>query len=346
MKELFSKFSNNNHARKLCAWIMMIVTNVSLIACSDDIVVIRSFPKEETLKEETVDSLNRIYKTFSVAHVQNKYVFSVKLDYHLEIYSDDGIPCWRMLRKGHGDNEWIAPMLTGQEVSINNKSYVSVLERAGARLYAIDINDTVSQRILLEDFGKRGIPEIRTAYLLADGSYMGIKDTEWCECFLLKKDAKAPTVVDLTLDKQLFNVNPNTLSQGLSTYNGNKKMMALSLYAYPLFLIMDEDAQHIMKIQIGNAMPTYNEQTAEDAHDYILDICSTDNYVYLLYDDPEKANETSIIVFDWNGNPVARYHTDRLMAFAVDEEKSLFIGIKEDDTNGACCILRWHILTK
>ena len=57
--------------------------------------------------------------------------------------------------------------------------------------------------------------------------------------------------------------------------------------------------------------------------DYCLKIAGDENYVYALWKEPDVAGSTSLLVFDWNGNPVARYGIDKADSFCVGPGNSI-----------------------
>jgi hypothetical protein len=69
-------------------------------------------------------------------------------------------------------------------------------------------------------------------------------------------------------------------------------------------------------------------------HYYFLNGCASNQFVYLLYADPDDESTkpqiagNTLLVFNWNGKPVKRYNLPvKLTAIAVDPTDSLLYGI-------------------
>lgn len=85
-------------------------------------------------------------------------------------------------------------------------------------------------------------------------------------------------------------------------------------------------------IQIGEELPDYN--TNKEAEDFFVDVCVTSNRIYALYEGEEDSNESLVMVFDWDGNPIAKYHIGRSYAIAVDEDEHLMIAVLDSSSEG------------
>lgn len=306
--------------------------------------MIDSFPIEENLIGETIESLDSVRKPYSILWDEGKCYVSTKCEYMLEIYDEKERKITKKLRRGNGLNEWIAPAIMNQKIRRDGHSYICVLERANMNLYGVDVEDSCSERIRLADYRKYDIPGIRNVYILPDSSSWGFKDGDNCDVFRCNSKCSELMEYEIGIDHSLFAYNRAQLSQNLSTYNAKEESVAVVYYAYPLLLITKVENPAVVKeIQIDESFPVYDKESSINPNIYMLDICSTDKYIYVLYDDQVCEDKSSILVFDWNGNAVAKFNTPKMIAFAVDEEHGRFFGLNEDDSEGVCSVYKYQL---
>ncbi len=337
--------NSSNHMR-ICQYrhiLMSVLCLACLVSCNDDTITVCDYPEEQQLRAETTDTPSELYRAYSISIFNEKYVFSKKGNYFLTLTDNNFIGHYESLRKGHGENEWIAPMLTGQHVTIGGKELVCILERSSGMLYASNVEDSIQNRILLADLNKKGIPDARNAFLLHNGKIIGQRDAKNGEWFICNDTKAKVSFVNSGIDDELFQYNPQILCQGLTAYHEASKTFVQTCFAYPLLCFLDEDCNVRKRIQLCTRMPAYTEKTAVEPFNYIVDIFSSDKYVYVLFDSPEceTPNKMHILVFDWDANPIAKLQIDRSLAFAVDEKKSIIISINENDEKGCCCIYNY-----
>ncbi len=77
-----------------------------------------------------------------------------------------------------------------------------------------------------------------------------------------------------------------------------------------------------------------NKPVIINGHDYFLNACASNQFVYVLYAEPDDESTrpqiagNTLLVFDWNGKPVMRYNMPvKLTAIAVDPTDRLLYGI-------------------
>lgn len=328
----------------LCVLQLFVALSVSFSSCSKEFDVVERFQIERKLAGNRVKALDSVFTAFAVRNCGGNIVFAQKRDeYHL-LVGDGALSKFHpLLRNGHGNSEWIAPMLTGESSIVDGKKYVNVLERSSNKLYAVDIADECSGRVLLANLNKSDLPGIRNVFCLADGGFIGVTDADLCQPFVLKSKSAKATLLDVGLDKKLLAADSQRLSQCLSTYNAKAHKLAMAYYAFPVLVIMSEDGIQTARLQIGEEMPDFTGTQDFEYPDYFLDICSTDNYIYALYQEPKSSNETNILVFRWSGEPIAKFTTPSMKSFTVDERKSIFVGLMENENEGVCAVFKFRM---
>ena len=104
------------------AWAIILIMCITCISCTDNIKIIMDFPVDEQLQEHSIVQLDTMYTSYSVTKLADKYIFGIKKDEYLFCVYDDSLNfLYKMMRFGNGHGEWIAPMPTGQMLSLENK---------------------------------------------------------------------------------------------------------------------------------------------------------------------------------------------------------------------------------
>lgn len=333
-----TKFKNLiAHACKLHAWLLVIFIGNFIVSCSNDTKIVKSFAIHEKLKGRHIAILDSLHNAYSIKKSGDNFVFSVKkAGYFLCIYDQNFRLIKTALQKGHGHGEWEAPLLTGQVLNINGKLYTCVLDRTKASLYGVNLNGDSLETIKIEDFGKTKIQEPSIVFLsVKDSNYIGARQIKRTDLFTYYKDGDNMHLTEPKgINPNIFSSDEFALSQVQMTYNEEQEKVAVAYFTFPLIHIMDKKGMNGITLQLDKELPQYTKENVAEPYFYISDLCSTKNNIYVLYDNPQKKQEMSILVFDWDGQPVACYDVPRLTCFVVDENSHRFIGILEDDTNG------------
>ena len=313
----------------------MVIMCMTCYSCTSDVRYVMEFPVEEQLVGSHIKHLDTMYTSYSVTKLSDKYVFGIKRDEYLFCVYDDSLNfLYKMMRYGKGHGEWIAPMPTGQMLQLEGKTYASFLERQHNILYGVNLDDPISSPIKMEDFNHTKLYETSNIYCIEDYLYIGTCLQTQCDIVLHNAKNQDVTVLQpKSMSSELFAPNPFELSQTLTTYSDKRKTLAIAYFNFPRITIISTDGTKNITLQIGRHMPQYTNHDFQEPYYYFVDMCSTDNKIYALYDNPEKPDEMSILVFDWDANPVARYHTPRLVCFTVDEDNNRFIAQVENDTH-------------
>ena len=284
-----------------------------------------------------------MYTAYAVAYYAGNYLFTQK-DSSFFCVTDTGFNTPHYLAiKGHGNQEWMAPLVTSQYEGKKDDARFYVLERPEHTLYTLSFQGN-GKRKQVEDFKKcKVITDIRYVFKTADNEYCGALDYDSCNFFTYNSKSgkykifNHPTECQLNVEGQGL----QQLSQTLACYNSKRKLVAISYFSFPMIVIRNTDGTIKKCIQIGSKWPRYNKKNLEDTHEYFLDICSDDKYIYALYDDPRKEKEVSVLVFNWDAQPVARFHIARAIAFTVNSDAHTIVAINEDDSHGQLTIYKF-----
>ena len=293
-----------SHACKLHAWVVPIVIFV-LCSCSNDVNIISDFPINQKLKGHHIKALDSLYNAYSIMKLDDKYILTLKSkDNFLCVCDKDFHVMKKCLKRGHGSREWIAPLVTGQCTYIKGEIYAYVLERGANKLFAVNFNSRSDDPIEIENFYKERLYGINYVYRTEEKKYIGSKLVELAELFTYDAKSGISHLIQLpSMDPSLFSANKFELSQTIASYSHAQRKLAVAYFSF-------------------------------SPHSYVVDICSTKDYIYILYNNPSLKQRMNILVIRWSGTAVARYDVPRLTCFTVDEDNQRFIGILEDDTNG------------
>lgn len=338
------KCTKSFSVRKLHTWFLLLLVFALGTSCSRNAKVVTKFPVDKKIESRNIAALDTLYTAYAVTKLGNKFVFTVKKkEKFLYIYNEDFTPLGCTLNKGNGNNEWFAPLITGQEISVVRKQYACVLERSNHTLYAVNLNDLNSERVRLTDFKSKELNDINYAYKTDENSFIGAEQAKQTDLFVYDKSSgKTKIIQPQGIDPAIFAADKFGLSQTISTYNGGHRKLAVAYFSFPLMCVMNSDGSGCTTVQIGKTLPQYKGGDDMDNDSYFLDMCSTQERIYTLYDDHKSKNEMSILAFDWEGNPVARYRVPRLTSFTVDESGKRFIAIQEDDSDGVCIEMKYE----
>ncbi len=331
------------HVCKPHTWLLFLFVCAFGVSCSKNAKVVTEFPVDKKLESRHIAALDTLYTAYAVTKLGDKFVFTVKKkEKFLYIYNEDLTPFGCTLKKGNGHNEWFAPSVTGQEISVDGKRYACVLERSNHTLYAVNLNDMNSERVRLTDFKSKSLNDISYAYKTGENSFIGAEQAEQTDLFVYDKSSgKAQVIQPQGIYPAIFAADKFGLSQTLSAYNGGLGKLAVAYFSFPLLCIMNGDGSGRATVQVGKTLPKYSGEGDMGDDFYFLDICSTQERIYALYDGHGKKDEMSILVFEWDGSPVARYRVPRLTCFTVDESNKRFIAIQEDDSDGVCIEMKY-----
>lgn len=318
-------------------YILVLIVSQTLFSCSEERRVVTSYPIEKELIGKRLVEFDSLYNSYAVSMFGDDIVFSlIHSDDFLYVYNTQNHKGHYSIRKGHGNDEMLAPLVTGQQLEITGKDYVCIQERETNILYGIDLKSTATNMIKIADFKTMGRQQsVIYAYKTSDKSYIGASIAESSKLFVYK-DNKIVTIQPPLVDSTMFEANKFELSQTRSTYSDVQGKMATGYFSFPMVNITDNRGENNVTIQLDDEMPKYTKANRETPYQYIIDICSTEEHFFVLYDAPDNAKQMEILAFDWDGSPVARYSVPRLTCFTIDKKSKRFVGLMEDDSDGIC----------
>lgn len=299
------------------------------------------FPVDKQLKGERVTKLDSCFACYGVMYNDGYYVFTQKGNFAFRIFDASFNGINQVCARGNGENEWLAPYATGQFDTRNEQKSFYALERPTHTLRLCTLSN--GDRVDVEDFSGMDIADLRYVFCTGDKKYIGSQDEDERKLFCYDANAKKLTEFEHEgAETGECKAGKQDLLQTLATYNAEKRKLAVTYFSFPLLVIRSSEGDVVKTVRIGKDWPLYTDKNFEDANMWIVGVSSDDENVYLLYDDPALPNEMSVLVFDWEGTPVARYHIARAMAIAVNKDNHTILAINEDESNGVCSIYKYQ----
>ena len=159
--------------------LLSVVVLAAVCSCSKHTNRISKFPIEQTLKAKPAYTPGNLISAYAVTFVNGYYVFTQKDSMAFNVLDNKFHKVCTLGRKGHGDNEWMAPYFTSQYAVDSKCSYIYVLERPAHSLYKIPVVKN-GKRILVESFKNRDITGIRYAFQTGNRQFIGALDEGNC----------------------------------------------------------------------------------------------------------------------------------------------------------------------
>ena len=299
--------------------------------------VVTGFPVEkapESVPEHRLDDNIGVYDISMVGD----YVLVVekRREHFYTLYDKELNRICEFANKGRGPGEYLAPAYYGEyEITAGGNPVLSIYDRALFRYgrIEIDCNDGKAHIVSSTSLPSDSPLEIRFLRKCADG-YAGVLDVEDCRFFTCDSAFSGITCCDPVFpfpDK----ISAHETAQTVSCMDPGCGRVASAYYNFPQIDIRTVDGSLVKSVFIGEIVKP-EDVSQETACDYFLKIEAAGNHIYALYEDPAQPVYSSILVFDWNGNPVESYRIGRAVSFTVDAPGKRILALNEDQDVSIC----------
>lgn len=309
---------------------------LSFTSCDKGDGIIRNFPVDKQLKAEAMPNTDSLINTFAIFSGKDHYVFlqaRQENGHAFKVCDKNFNVTGEIAPFGNGHDEWLSPVSMGQIVNDGNAESLYVLEGANQKYYKLPLAG--GPRVEVADMTLPDSPTARNVFEVRPDYYIGTlnDDNESCTFTFDKKAGKVNTLKEPEYD---FGMKSREMAfrfmQKLVSYNADKQKMVAAYFAFPLIVVRDTDGNITTSVRIGEDWPKYTEDMRDNG--YFRDIKTDEDNIYVLFNDPKLPEETSILVLEWDGTPVARYHVNKSIAFAVDGAAKKIFCINADDSHG------------
>lgn len=339
----------NNFFKRICArdWLLRstLVFALILSGCTTRIKtpyrIVERFPVEKRLEGEPLRQLEDCIGIIDVG-MAGPYLICKehKTKYHFAMYDSDLRILGHFGINGRGPSEYLAPIYHGQYEWIDSGVRFYIWERALHELCAVDIEsegDSVSMREAAKFEMPRGSRiEPRVLVRAGDNSFFGVADFEDCRFFTSDSLFNKPVYAEHVLPFDNKSA-AHEIYQSCYGIKPDKSRIAIAYFCLPQIDIRCADGQIVQTIFLDKIVH-HQELELSDLRDYFLKAAADDRYIYALCEDAdsETSGRNSILVFDWSGNPVARYSIPRASSFTIDEQR--IISVNWDQTTSLCSV--------
>lgn len=278
-------------------------------------IVVEDFPTALHLEAVPVPELDSGIGAYDIMSVGEYLLCTQKhSDYFFTLYDSSFNELCHFAGKGRGHHEYLAPAYSGQYSIENNELRLSVMDRALARLddIVIDLNSFEVEYFPVCSISHNANLSVRSLYRTVDGGYCGISDDSDCKFFTSDSSFATIDYHDHIMEFPVAS-DVHSISQTVAAMHPDSSKIAVAYFNLPQIDIRNSDGAVVKTIFIGGIMrPQDIEKQAPE--DFFLQIRSDERYIYALFEG--KENDT-IMVFDWDGDPVAKYNIGDSTSFAV-----------------------------
>jgi hypothetical protein len=312
---------------------MAVVCVILFTSCQqkDKYNIVESFPVEKTLTAEIIPAFDSHVGMLGVRPA-GEYVVGLlwKQDYFFDIFDTEHNLVGKLCRLGNGPNEFLAPAYFGQY----DEEGIWILERERGLFVKIDISKSLAQgqTVIEKKIDLSQYPGLhpRNVFYITDELLFGTNDDSLCATFTLNPKTSEIKFNPHVLD---FPISPTThsISQSMATLKPDRKKVATSFFRLPQIDMYSSKGERLKTVFYKEIV----EPSMIDIYDgcyYYLNIFSTDDYIYALYEEPvgDERTENYIHVFDWNGNPIASLKVDTTTDFYVSPDDKQLITLNFD----------------
>lgn len=295
-----------------------------LISCTPDKeTYVGHFPVEMKLKGEAVVKMKVYPDIVSISYVGDKYLCRRRGRYFYTLFSAGFDSITSLAPKGHGKDEFLAPLYCGQY----GEDHILLLDRPKCTLYRVAITDLRQRQSVAKIPSSFGV-EPRFLFQVGKDKYLGADDHKGCPVFTF---SSADEFIDTKVQPDVLPSGSvdSELCENIAVYSASQRKMAVAYFNLPVLCFRDAEGTIVKTILVDNVSSIQKNGMGGE---YFTCICATPKYVYALYagsGEIAKKGRQSVMVFDWNGQPKAKYQIDAALYLAVDENDRCLIAINE-----------------
>lgn len=233
-------------------------------------------------------------------------------------------------RKGQGPGEvsGVSPLFAANP---SNRCF-TVYDPYSMKMYetSFESNFVLKDLISFPDDYRRYSPS--QVVKLKNGAYVGARGDFNYGLVSYNPDSCVVSEWQLGGDFDLNNPVPDEVSMRAISYNPNKRIIGEIYGTLPIVILHDENGNIVGKYNYTG----YRQHTAPDNNtaDCFMDLELSDNYVWLLYGDPDESDTSRVFTLDYEGNPIAEFIISSTYSIAVDEQKRRLLSINPDIEDG------------
>lgn len=305
--------------------------------------IVEHYPIEKQLESKPLRQLEDCIGIIDVGMVGPYLICKEhKTKYHFTFYDSEFRMVGHWGHNGRGPGEYIAPIYYGQYEKTDSSIQFCLWERSSYELHSVDIIKTDSV-ISMQSISRFKMPrdskvEPRVLVRCGMNSFFGVSDWEDCCFFTSDSTFSNPHFAAHVLPFDAKSV-AHEMSQSCYGIKPDKSRIAIAYFCLPQIDIRTADGEIVQTIFL-NKIIRPQDLDLNNRSDYFYKAVADDQFIYTLCDAPDsdRSGRNNILVFDWDGNPVAKYSVLRASSFAIDKQTHRLITINMDQTNSLCSI--------
>ena len=325
----------------LCRTMALIISVMFFAACSRLIdtpyYLVDELPDAVVLDGKPIVALDERIGIYDIDMLGEYFLCTEKrTEFFYSIYDSEFRLLSRFGKKGKSDNEFIAPVYTGQYEDGSDILSFNVLDRAQFRYdtWSLNCNENKVQKTGMYRIPRHDVFEMRALYRAADSSYFGVSDFDECKFFTTGRDFSGRVLYENVLGFK--NGNAHEVSQSSCSVRPDGSRIVIAYYNLPQLDIRESDGAIVRTVFIGHILMP---EDANPSVEYFIKTDADQDYIYALYEDHDTDEDSdSILVFDWDGNLVARYKIRTAISFCADGANHRIISVNSDRRDNVCML--------
>lgn len=313
-------------------WIGCILISFILLACDklpENSVIVDSFPFSEKLSGDTVNYFDSELGILDIKLAGKYWICSShRTDYHFAIYSKDNFEkVAEICKNGRGPNEFLAPAYYSQYVIEEGDVKIWILERDKSEFMKINLDKSIREDSICVDqkypVSKLVRNSFRDLFYCGDSLFIGTIDAQSCQHLLLDLGHPNVQTVEHAL-KFPKNFNPHNISQSISAKHPTKPLIASAFFNFPQIDFINSEGKIYKTVFYKEVIKPSQVTDSQSEECFFSDIYGDSDYVYLLLNRESltetglNPNESSVLVFNWNGEPVQEYKIPYASSICID----------------------------
>lgn len=327
-------FSSTPKIIGVCLILMSTVVSCGRQEINSDHRVISKFPRTIALPDgDTCFAFDSDYGLINLSAAGEYLVGTLrKRERHFVVYTTDSIPRQAGLfgTSGKGPTEMMAPAYYGQWSCEDQQTKIWIYDRIKAEFVKVNIDSTLRDgRTIIEqkyDFHTGEIPDIRNLFYVCDTLLVGTVESDRCPMFRYNPVSRRISYLPETMnfDPGLAPQTLQEITQNLCAYNPQKRTVVSVAFSFPQVDFRPIDSLRFTTLFIDRILMP-EQCIAQPRRTYFASVCGDSKYVYALWLDQDDDDfgdiekPSSVLVFDWGGNPVARLEfAEYILGIAID----------------------------
>lgn len=167
---------------------------------------------------------------------------------------------------------------------------------------------------------------------LKNGSYVGARGDFNYGMVLYNPDSCIVTEWPLGDNFDLRAPVSDEVSMRAISYNLHRRIIGEIYGTLPFVILHDENGDIVGKYNYSG----YSKHNAPDNSiaDCFMDLELSDNYVWLLFGDPDESEVSRVFTLDYEGDPIAEFIISSTYSIAIDEQERRLLSINPNIEDG------------